>query len=107
MAIAVAGEEKLDVAAIAWGQGKLGKFSWREPGEGGVFVTGWFAADRGWDEYYQERGIRVGDGEVGFSHGFDVDAEFLGQFAADGRFIGFVRFDFTAGEFPEACVALL
>jgi hypothetical protein len=66
-----------------------------------VFVAGWIAGDRRGHEHDKEWGVRVGDAEVGFSGGFDLDTEFLGEFAAGGGFVGFVRFNFAAGEFPE------
>jgi hypothetical protein len=105
--VRLSGQEELDVAAIAWGQGEVGKLGWREPGEGGVFVAGWFAGDRRGDEHDQEGGVGVGDAEVWLGYGFDVDAKFLGEFAAGCGFVGFVRFDFAAGEFPEAPVAFM
>jgi hypothetical protein len=87
MSVALSGEEELYVAAVARGQGEFRKFGWREPGEGGVFVAGWFAGDARRDKDDQEGGVGVGNAEVGFSHGFDLDAEFLGEFAAGSGFI--------------------
>jgi hypothetical protein len=49
-----------------------------------VFVARWFAGDRRGDEHDQKRGIGVGDAEIWFCDGFDVDAEFLRELAAGG-----------------------
>jgi hypothetical protein len=107
MAVALVAEEELDVTTVARGQRELGEFGWCEPREGGVFVAGWFAGDRCWNEHDQEGRVGVGDAELGFADGFDMDTEFLGEFAAGGGFVGLVRLDLAAGEFPQAAVAFV
>jgi hypothetical protein len=72
-----------------------------------VFVAGWLASDSCGHERDQEWGVGIGDAEIRLAHGLDVDAELLSELAAGGGFVGFVRFNFASGEFPEAAVALV
>jgi hypothetical protein len=103
----VARQEELDISSVAGRQRQVEQLRRSKPGESGVFVASRLAGDRRRHKHDQERRVGIGDAEVWFCHGFHVDAKFLGEFAASGRLVIFVGFDFAAGEFPEAAVAFV
>ena len=63
-----------------------------------------FSRDETTGEEFQADGfLRVGVGKIleEFTDG-DLDAQFLAEFANEALLKGFVRFTFSAGEFPQA-----
>jgi len=66
-----------------------------------------FAADLDRNERDQELGARVDNGEKFGTDGGDLNAEFLGEFAARCIGVGFTRFTFPTWEFVEAAVPLV